>query len=315
MSSTPAVVFRTTRAVAERVRIAAPAKVNLRLKVLARETSGFHSLETVFCAVSLRDEIEIAVGPPGIKLRSETGASLGPDQDNLAVRAAVAFFEAIGRSPALEIRLIKRIPVAAGLGGGSSDAAAVLRALCTLNGQPIAHHDLLQIGSEIGSDVPFFLGDSTLALGWGRGERLLSLPPLPPRPVLIAHPDAGLPTPLAFDHLARTRPADFRAPAFHIPVESLHSWRAVAEIAENDFSPVAERLRPETAPAIRLLRECGASPALLSGSGAAIFGVFQEAPALRVAATRLTALGFRTWTAESLSRFPAARVDPRGRLG
>jgi 4-diphosphocytidyl-2-C-methyl-D-erythritol kinase len=297
------------RVVAERVRISAPAKVNLRLKVLAREASGYHSLESVFCAVSLVDDVEVVAARSGIQLVSE-GAALGPVEENLAVRAATAFFSAVGRSPAVEIRLVKRIPVAAGLGGGSSDAAAVLRALSTLYGQPLPYHDLLQLGSGLGSDVPFFLGDSPLALAWGRGERLLSLPPLPRRAVLIAHPGVPMPTPHAFARLVEARGAAYRSPSAQMPVESLHSWSAVAEIAENDFDPVATEMVPQITEALDTMRQCGAAPALVSGSGSAVFGVFQDAPAVRLAANRLSALGFRTWAAQSLARFPSTRVDP-----
>ncbi|HEX2091942.1 MAG TPA: hypothetical protein VHG28_06045, partial [Longimicrobiaceae bacterium] len=180
------------------VRVEAPAKVNLRLRILAREETGYHALETLFCAVSLADTVEVRPGGAGIALEVRGGVDTGPPEHNLVVRAAERFYRDLGGSPALRIELTKRIPAAAGLGGGSSDAAATLRALNLLHGEPFARAGLLQMAIGLGSDVPFFLCGSTLALGWGRGERLLALPPLPTRPVLIAHPGVAMPTGEAF---------------------------------------------------------------------------------------------------------------------
>ncbi|MBA2244718.1 MAG: 4-(cytidine 5'-diphospho)-2-C-methyl-D-erythritol kinase, partial [Gemmatimonadetes bacterium] len=171
----------------EVVEVLAPAKINLWLRILAREESGYHSLETLFCAVSLADTVRISRAPE-LVFEVEGEIEVGPPERNLCVRAAERFYREMGRTPEVRIELVKRIPSAAGLGGGSSDAAATLRALNTLHGGPMPSDMLLQMGSELGSDVPFFLCGSPLALAWGRGERLLALPPLPPRPVLIAHP-------------------------------------------------------------------------------------------------------------------------------
>lgn len=280
--------------------IEAPAKVNLRLRVLAREESGFHSLETVFCAISLADELRIEEGGAGIRLRVEGGGDLGPPERNLAVRAAEAFFSEVGRSPAIEIFLRKRTPSAAGLGGGSSDAAAVLLALDALHGGPLPRSRLLQVGIALGSDVPFFLCGSPLALAWGRGERLLPLPPLRPLPVLIVVPPFHSPTPAAYRALADHRAATARAagaaaaprpaaparsagaPAVIAP-ESFATWNAIATIAENHFQPVLEARHPELAAARESLQTSGATLAMLSGSGSAIFALFPS-PATRDAA-------------------------------
>jgi len=142
------------------VRRGAPAKVNLSLRVLARERSGYHQLETLFCALELRDEIEIERGGGALSLQVE-GAELGPPEENLVHRAAVAFHDAAGIRPDTRIRLRKRIPAGAGLGGGSSDAAATLAALNALHGAPLGPTHLLRLGAELGSDVPFFLCGSS----------------------------------------------------------------------------------------------------------------------------------------------------------
>ena len=120
--------------------IEAPAKINLRLVVLSREASGYHTLETLFCGVSLSDTIEIAPSATGIELEVSGDIDVGPTADNLVLRAARAFHERLGETAAIHIRLEKRIPVAAGLGGGSSDAAATLRVLNELHGRPFDDH-------------------------------------------------------------------------------------------------------------------------------------------------------------------------------
>lgn len=295
--------------------IEAPAKVNLRLRVLAREESGFHSLETVFCAISLSDQLRIVEGGPGIRLHVEGGGDLGPPERNLAVRAAHAFFSEVGQSPAIEISLRKHTPSAAGLGGGSSDAAAVLVALNALHGDPLPRPRLLQLGIALGSDVPFFLCGSPLALAWGRGERLLPLPPLPPRPLLVAHPGEAMPTAEAFAAIAARRGAGGGGRAFSMDPADLASWEGVERIAENDFGPVLRERIPRLGEAEERLRAAGARVVLLAGSGSSIFGVFGDDASRDAAAPTLAALGFACFPARSLDRLPAPRLDLRPRDG
>ncbi len=208
----------------DRVRITAPAKVNLRLRVLAREASGYHSLETVFCAISLADTLTVRRSEPGIRLIVEGAVDTGPPERNLVVRAAERMEQELGSGLGVEIHLHKQIPAAAGLGGGSSDAAACLRALNALLGEPIAPERLLQMGAELGSDVPFFLCGSPLALAWGRGERLLPLPPLPERCVLVAYPGEPISTADAFARVAERRVDSAGPEAFSFPLNALGSW-------------------------------------------------------------------------------------------
>jgi 4-diphosphocytidyl-2-C-methyl-D-erythritol kinase len=294
----------------DRVVVAAPAKVNLRLRVLAREESGFHGLETVFCALSLADGLEVRrSGTPGISLRVEGVVDTGAPERNLAVRAAERFYALLGRSPAVELRLRKRIPSAAGLGGGSSDAAGALRALNALEGEPFPPGDLLSFGAVLGSDVPFFLCGSPLALGWSRGERLLALPPLPVRPVLVAHPGAAMPTPEAFRRLAEAR-VGFRASGAAFTLSDFASWEGVASVAVNDFEPVVAARLPVLEDALAAMRDAGAEVALLAGSGAAVFGVFRSADDRDRARGSVEGLGMAAWAAESLQCVPPTRVDP-----
>lgn len=294
---------------AERVELAAPAKVNLRLCILAREESGYHALETVFCALSLADTVVVERGDAGIRLRVEGGVDTGPPERNLAVRAAERFHREIGVDPSIDIQLTKRIPSAAGLGGGSSDAAATLRALNALHGEPLPRATLLQMGIELGSDVPFFLCRSPLALAWGRGERLMPLPPLPPRPVVVAHPGHAMPTADAFAEIARRRGGVYRPTSAMIDPAALADWDAVAALAVNDFEPVVAERIPLVRAGLDALRGAGAPIALLAGSGSSIFGIFRSDGELDDAVASVRALGLRAWRAETLSMMPEPVVS------
>lgn len=292
------------RAVADAVRLDAPAKVNLWLRVLAREASGFHTLETLFCALGLADTLEVRRAERGIALEVEGGIDTGPPERNLVVRAAERFFDALGEAPAVQIRLCKRIPSAAGLGGGSSDAAAALRALNALHGEPLSPQALLRMGARLGSDVPFFLCGSPLALAWGRGERLLALPPLPPRPVLVAHPGVAMPTAEAFQRLAERRDPTPEPTGCAFGWDTLSDWSRIAERAENDFEPGADERIPSLATAKRWMRAEGADIVLLAGSGAAMFGVFHGEASRDAAGERLRKAGFACWNTETLTTLP-----------
>jgi 4-diphosphocytidyl-2-C-methyl-D-erythritol kinase len=295
---------------ADAVALEAPAKVNLRLAVLAREAGGFHSLESLFCAVSLADTVTVRRAAPGVALEVEGTAETGPPERNLVVRAAHRFYAELGEAPAVHAHLAKRVPAAAGMGGGSSDAAATLRALNALHGAPFGRAALLQMAIELGSDVPFFLCGSPLALGWGRGERLLALPPLPERALLVAHPGVAMPTPEAFAAIAARRGSDPAPRAFAVDAGDLADWRAVARMAANDFEEVVAARIPVLRAALDSLRARGAEVALLAGSGASVFGVFASEGERDAARPHLEALGMRCWSARTLAALPEARVDP-----
>lgn len=293
----------------DRVEEPAPAKVNLRLRILAREEGGYHALETVFCALSLADRVAVAPGERGIRLSVDGGIDTGPPKRNLAVRAAERFYREIGESPSIDLHLTKRIPSAAGLGGGSSDAAAVLRALNRLHGEPLPRAALLAMAIELGADVPFFLCGSPLALAWGRGERLLPLAPLPSRPVLVAHPGEAMATADAFREIAALRGGACMPEAALIDPAALTSWESIASLARNDFEPVVLRRIPRLADGLAVLRDAGACIALLAGSGSSIFGVFDDITSRDAAAAPLEALGMRIWRAETTVRRAPDRLQ------
>lgn len=259
------------------ITVAAPAKLNLFLRILARESDGYHGLETLFCRISLADSLtaERRAGT-GITLEVE-GADTGPANDNLAVRAARMVLDATGNRFAVHLALRKQIPVQAGLGGGSSDAAAALEATWQLAGRAVPRHELFQFAARLGADVPFLLSGAGLALAWGHGERLLRLPPLPPAPALVVIPPVPVATPAAYAWLDEARQGLGRRGSVALDLESLSTWGDIARMAGNDFeSPVFGR-HPEIRGAFEAL--AGTHPLLcrMSGSGSALFAVYRTA--------------------------------------
>jgi len=255
----------------------APAKINLLLRILAREDDGWHGLETVFCRIGLADELRLERREGSRVTIEVSGADTGPAEDNLAVRAAEMVLAATGRKFGVHLALTKRIPVRAGLGGGSSDAAAALRGVNQLAGNAVPTHEILQFGSRLGSDVPFFLGGASLVLAWGHGERMLALPPLPSHPALLLIPPVGVSTPEAYALVDEGRRAGARRGAVALDLEALRTWGGIGRLSGNDFeSPIFGR-HPEIRAAFERL--AGTHPLIcrMSGSGSALFAVYRSA--------------------------------------
>lgn len=252
-------------------------KVNLFLRVLAREADGFHGLETLFCSIDVADTLRAERRDGGGVTIEVEGADLGPPESNLAVRAAELVLAALSRRFAVHLRLTKRIPVQAGLGGGSSDAAAALVAVNHLAGDAVPRHELLQFAARLGSDVPFFLSGAPLALGWGHGERLLRLPPLPAAPVLLLTPPSPVATSEAYGWVDAARQAAGRRGAVALDLDALAGWGDIGRMAGNDFeSPVFARHQDVRAAFDALV---GTRPLLcrMSGSGSTLFAVYRSA--------------------------------------
>lgn len=263
-------------------RVLAQAKVNLRLRILAREASGFHQLETIFLRLALADEVTVRIGGHGRSLDVQ-GAATGPTERNLAYRAAMAYREAGGPED-FAIEIEKNIPVGAGLGGGSADAAAVLRALNALAPRPFSEDRILALAAPLGADVTFLASNAVMALAWGRGERMLELQPPPQRPVVLLVPPIEVSTAEAygwFDDAAGPPPME---PRVWRPSD-LSDWPHLAAIAHNDFQRVVARRHPEIAGLVAELRGLGARPAMMSGTGSAVFGVLDPAADFIVART------------------------------
>ncbi len=259
------------------VRRAAPAKLNLFLRVLAREDDGYHGLETLFCLIDLADQLvaERREGQ-GVTLTVE-GADLGPVEQNLATRAARLVLDATGHPCAVHLTLVKRIPTQAGLGGGSSDAAATLVAVNQLVNNAVPRHELLQFAARLGADVPFFLGGGALALAWGHGERMLRLPPLPASPGLLLVPPIGISTPEAYRQLDSARQSTGRRGSVAMDLDTLASWGSVARLGGNDFEAALFGRHPELKQGFEAL--AGTHPLLcrMTGSGSALFAIYRNA--------------------------------------
>jgi 4-diphosphocytidyl-2-C-methyl-D-erythritol kinase len=268
-------------------RVVAQAKVNLRLKVLAREADGFHSIETIFARIDLADDILVRAGGSGRSIDCK-GADLGPVERNLAYRAAVAYIDATGWPDAFSIEVTKKIPVGGGLGGGSTDAGAVLRALDAMSPRPLGPR-LITLAAELGSDVPFLSIDSPFALAWSRGERLMPLPTLPWHPIVIVTPAKGIATADAYGWVAESR-MGFTPTAFIIDAAAVRDWTRMAEIATNDFDSVVFTRFPDLGKAAACMRQHGAQISILAGSGSSVIGIFEDQ---RAAEKALTASGMK----------------------
>ncbi len=260
-------------------RVLAQAKINLYLRVLAREASGYHSIETLFQRLDWGDDVTVRIS--GGRSLDCTGSTippegLGPTEKNLAYRAAVAYAEATGWPNGFAIEIEKRIPVGGGLGGGSADAGAVLRALDALAPNPLGPR-LVEIASALGADVPFMAIESPLALGWSRGERMLPLTPLESRPIVLLVPEFPVNTAEAYGWVAADR-GTYAAEATVLSPDALATWEGLAALATNDFERVVARRHPRIAELVDELASMDALPAMMSGSGSTVFGIFATAP-------------------------------------
>jgi 4-diphosphocytidyl-2-C-methyl-D-erythritol kinase len=257
------------------VSLSALAKINLFLRVLARDEDGYHGLETLLCLVSLADTLR-AERQEGHGVTIEVaGADIGPPQQNLAVQAASRVLEATGNRFAIHLTLTKRIPARAGLGGGSSDAAAALHAANRLAGDAVPRHELLQFAAHLGSDIPFFFSGAPLALAWGRGERMLRLPPLPSSPALLLTPQIPITTAEAYSWLDSAKQATGRRGAVTLDLDALSRWGDVGRMAGNDFeSPVFGRYN-EIRAAFEALVTTRPLVCRMSGSVSTLFAIYR----------------------------------------
>jgi 4-diphosphocytidyl-2-C-methyl-D-erythritol kinase len=287
-------------------RVEAQAKINLSLRILAQEKSGYHQLETFFARIDLADTVEVALDTTRREIVVE-GADVGPPEQNLAYRAAMGFITASRWTTGFRIRIIKRIPVGGGLGGGSADAGAVLRILNTLAPQPLSPAAMMTLAVRLGADVPFLAYEAPAALAWGRGERMLALPPLPPKELVLVVPPFGVNTAEAFGWVAAQRQGKPIVAPAPLIASDLTRWDRIVRLADNDFEPVVVEHHPEIGKCLWALRVSGALITRLSGSGSTVYGVFDGgAPATLPGlpdGTRIITAGF------------VPRVAPVERLG
>ena len=261
-----------------RLRLRPPAKINLDLRVLHKRPDNFHELRTVFQTISLSDTLEIEYAPS-----RRTHLELDDPQsipDNLVLRAARSVLDALRLHAQIRFRLDKKIPMGAGLGGGSSNAAAVLLAIPALARHALPPDRLLTLASELGSDVPFFLTGGT-ALALGRGTELYTLPDIAQEPVLLITPGIHVSTPAAYQALglSLTSPDQSRKMnGFQLFVRTLgdlRSARAASTLSANDFESAVFSQHPQLEKMWSRLRKHAAG-ARMTGSGSALFALFES---------------------------------------
>jgi 4-diphosphocytidyl-2-C-methyl-D-erythritol kinase len=272
-----------------KVLLRAFAKVNYALEVRGLRPDGYHEISTVFQSVSLADEVEIERAERGFALTVEPGgAEVGPPGENTVYKAWVRFCERVEVALPVRIRLYKKIPAGAGLGGGSADAAATLVGLNELFGLNLSDAELRDVGLRIGADVPFFVGGGT-ALGEGIGEVLSPLPAPPPHHLVLAKPAAGVET--ARIYKAYDERSESGGSSIVSLVKALREGdlAALARTLGNDLAPVTKSLVPEVAVLEGELRGSGSLGTVMSGTGTAVFGIFGSEVEARGAVERLRA--------------------------
>ena len=267
-------------------REAAWAKLNLSLDVLGTRPDGFHDLRMIMQSVDLHDDVTVTLDGTGV-CRAETNRSYLPcGADNVAVRAAQVFLERAGLDCGVHIRLHKRIPVCAGLGGGSSDAAAVLRALNRLYDTPLSIPALCEVGASVGSDVPFCVMGGTVLVE-GRGELLTKLPVSPEFFVVVCKPDFSVSTPELYRKLDESfiekRP-DHKAMQANLQKGEL---LGIGGSLCNVFEPIVLQEHFDINYIRSMMYTYGAYGAQMTGSGSAVFGIYDSFEYATVACTML----------------------------
>lgn len=287
--------------VAPRLRAAAPAKINFGLRLVGRRPDGYHEIESIFLPLDLADDLHLGLTrdvEPRVTLAVEhepgmPGSAIPTDDRNLAARAARAFLESAQLAAAVDIRLAKRIPAAAGLGGGSSDAGAVLRTLAAAFPDALCPDAVARLALRLGADVPFFL-DPRPALVTGVGERVEPLERWPALALVLANPGVPLPTAEVYRVVDVLRPrltppdapSTLRARLENFGSVASNRPDALAPLLENALEPAAVRLCPPVARLRERLRKAGALAVGMSGSGPTVFGVFAGLREARAALER-----------------------------
>ncbi len=285
------------------ITLEAPAKINLTLDILGRRADGYHDLRMVMQSVSLGDTVTVTETGDGFALLAE-GIALPAGKVTLEQRAAESFFRYLVRPmPGLEVRLVKRVPAYAGLGGGSADAAAVLRGLRALYAPELSRQALEEMGLAVGSDVPFCVHGGT-CLAEGRGEVLTDLPPLPGCAIVLCKPDFGLPTPALFQRVDGAELGPRPDMAAMEAALARGDLPAVAGCLGNVFEQVltAEEGAEIRAIQAALLRH-GALGAAMSGSGPTVFGLFDDSDKADRAAEALRGTYRQTYLAAPVKKF------------
>ncbi len=275
------------------MKVRAYAKINLGLHVLGKRSDGYHSIETVFRLIDLYDELEMVQNDSGIHF-SSNNSELTDDNTNLCVRAAHLLRDLTGCHTGVDMKLAKRIPIGAGLGGGSSDAAATLNGLTRLWSLDITHDELQTISETLGSDVPFFFAGQT-AFATGRGEILESFVLPIPYTILTVTPKIHISTAWAYSSL-RLSEKTFHPNLKELVHGSIRDIPSLRRKLSNDFEEAVFERYPEIQKLKESLLSGGAGLALMSGSGSSVFGLFADADRARDLASGLSQQYFTSVT-------------------
>lgn len=288
------------------VSLISPAKINLGLRIVARRPDGYHDIESAFQMVSLADEI-VLTATDGAVTCVVKGADLPTDQRNLAVKAALALKAHAGERRGAHISITKRIPVAAGLGGGSSNAAVTLLGLQRLWGLKIPGDVLHSLAASLGADVPFFL---STAAAWveGKGDRLTPIPPLEGLGIVLVKPDFSVSTAWAYGEVTFGLTRATKALTMLRFLLEKKKFPEIGPYLHNDFEPLVERVYPKISSIRAALRDHGALGAALSGSGPTVFGLFPNSA--RAVASDLTRPGWFTVATEPITAWPEIMFAP-----
>ena len=280
------------------ITLKAPAKINLCLSVLGRRPDGYHDVEMLMQMVGLYDEVTVAAASgAGVRISCDSDA-IPPGEDNIAWKAGHALLKRAGSGAGLSITIRKAIPVAAGLGGGSSDAAAVLAAANEVLGIGLDREELAGIGAKLGMDVPFFFYGPT-ALAQGRGEMLTELLPMPKLQILLVNPGFETSTAWVYKNLnlRLTKKVDCNK-ILRLTVKN------IAAGLHNDLETVTAAAHPVIHTIRQALLAQGAAGVLMSGSGPTVFGIFKTGAGCITAAENLSNRGWKLFPTETLVASP-----------
>ena len=284
------------------------AKINLHLDVTGIREDGFHSVNTVMQTISLCDTVSASLREDSEFILTCTDPDVPTDSKNLAIKAALLFAETTGIRRGADIHIEKRIPLSAGLAGGSADGAATLLALNELNGSPLSLAELCRLGSRLGADVPFCIVGGG-AFADGKGDRLHSFPALPDCTLLVACGGEGVSTPAAYGMLDELY-NKFESEIYYVPKDisplrdamSDGDLRRISNNLYNIFESPILAARPVASNLRRIMLDCGALGAMMSGSGPSVFGIFTDREGLERACDRIRKLGVTPHVCSPISR-------------
>lgn len=259
--------------------IVAPAKINLQFAIIGKRADGYHEVQTVMQKITLADQLHFARASNFFLNCSDSG--LPADETNIVAKAARSFFALLQEAPQASIYLEKKIPIAAGLGGGSSDAAACLIGLDQLFGTELSNDQLMDLARPLGADVPFFLADWPSTFATGIGNELLAIEPVGPCWIVLVNPGISVSTKWAYDNFTLTRDGkQYKLGDSKISAEGFSCFSAPSKADGTRVFNDLEAVTVKNYPVIQEIKETflklGASTSLMSGSGATVFGIFEQ---------------------------------------